>query len=363
MAAESGRPDPPLEDVLFEEGHGFDFFQAVRVLERVYPDRAPVGRDARPADEVVRFRSYTTLSFPPSAIHEITRAADGRAPAAMAVAFMGLTGPLGVLPRHYTELLIERARAKDLALRDFLDLFNHRLISLFYRAWQKYRFPVAYEHARAAGAGHDPFTLGIFDLVGMGTPGLRERLALDDEALVFYAGLLAQHPRSANALENLLADYFGVRVAVTQFVGAWLPLAEENRSRLGPGDANNVLGESAVIGSRVWDQHAKFLLRIGPLPYARFCDFLPSGGALPALAQLPLLFVGHEADFDVQLVLEAGEVPRCRLGDVSARAPRLGWSSWLKTHEFTHDPDDARLTGVATRLGALAAQTRRRTAA
>ena len=98
MAAENGRADPSLEHVLFEEGYRFDFFQAVRVLDRLYPDRQPVGRDATPSREVVRFRSHLSLSFPPSAIHEIARREDGSGPAQMTVAFMGLTGLLGCPP-------------------------------------------------------------------------------------------------------------------------------------------------------------------------------------------------------------------------------------------------------------------------
>jgi type VI secretion system protein ImpH len=352
MAAESRGTDPPLEEILFEEGYRFDFFQAVRVLERLYPNRQPVGRDANPAREVVRFRSHVSLNFPPSAIYEIVPAEDGSGPAQMTVAFMGLTGLLGVLPRHYTELLLERARHKDQALRDFLDLFNHRLISLFYRAWEKYRFPVAYERAVSAGQGDDRFSLYLFDLLGMGTKGLRGRLEVADEALLFYAGLLAQHPRSASALEGLLTDYFGVPVRVGQFIGQWLPLSEASRSRLGPREANNALGISAVAGSNVWDQQAKFRLRLGPLTFAEFCRFLPPGGAFRPLVGLAHFYAGEECDFDVQLVLKAAEVPACRLGETGNHAPRLGWSTWLKSREFLCDAEDAILAGRLASSGA-----------
>jgi type VI secretion system protein ImpH len=351
MAAESRGTDPSLEDILFEEGYRFDFFQAVRVLERLYPDRRPVGRDAEPAREVVRFHSHASLNFPPSAIYEVAPAEGASGPAQMTVAFMGLTGPLGVLPRHYTELLLERMRQKDQALRDFLDLFNHRLISLFYRAWEKYRFPIAYERAVLRGEGDDRFSLYLFDLIGMGSRGLRGRLEVEDEALLFYAGLLAQHPRSASAMEGLLKDYFAVPVEVTQFIGQWLPLSEASRTRLGPGEANNALGVSAVAGSRVWDQQAKFKLRLGPLTFDEFCQFLPSGSAFRPLVGLSRFYAGEECDFDVQLILRAAEVPACRLGQKGEYAPRLGWSTWLKTAEFTCDAVDAILGGRLTRGG------------
>ncbi len=353
MATQSRRADPSLEQVLFEEGYRFDFFQAVRLLERLHADRQPVGREGPPSREVVRFRSRLSLSFPPSAVHEIAPAEDGDGPPRMTVAFMGLTGPLGVLPHHYTEMLVERVSRKDHALRDFFDLFNHRLVSLFYRAWEKYRFPVAYERAAVKGNGRDRFSRYLLDLIGLGTNGLQDRLEVRDEALLFCAGLFAQQPRSASGLEGLLREYFEVPVQVVQFVGQWLPLPEEYRCRLGPDGANNALGSTAVIGSLVWDQQAGFRLRVGPLTFAEYCQFLPSGKAFRPLLQLTRFFAGQVLDFDVQLVLKASEVPGCRLGETGERGPRLGWSAWLKTEAFTRDADDAVFAGRLTRAAGL----------
>jgi type VI secretion system protein ImpH len=354
VAAESRRTDPPLEQQLFQEPYRFDFFQAVRLLERVLPGHGPVGQDTKALAEIVRLRAHNALTFPPSAIHDLVRADDGRPPL-MTVAFMGLTGPSGVLPRHYTELILERARRKDRALPDFLDVFNHRMLSFFYRAWQKYRVPIAHEQAAHRATGEDPFTRSLFDHFGMGTPGLRGRLQVEDQTLLYYAGLLAQHPRSATALEGMLADYLAAPVRVVPFRGEWLPLSEDNRSRLGGGgrEANNALGQTAVLGKRFWDQQARFRLRIGPIGLGLFCDLLPSGREFRALAQLTRLFVGQELDFDVQLVLRRDEVLRCRLGDTGPHAPRLGWSSWLRTKPFTRDADDAVLSRHLTSRGAL----------
>jgi type VI secretion system protein ImpH len=348
MASQSGRPDPSLRDILFEEPFRFDFFQAVRLLELIHPKHQPVGKSARPAEEAVRFRSHVSLSFPPSAIQDLEQPPADEGPARMTAAFMGLAGPLGVLPRHYTELLIERVRRHDYALRDFFDVFNHRLISLFHRAWEKYRFPVPYEHTVKTGGGYDPFSLRLFDFIGMGTGGLRGRLEFGDEALLFYAGLLSQHPRSASALGSMLNDYFAVPVCVTQFVGQWLDITAENRSRLG--SASNVLGASAVAGSRIWDQQAKFKLRVGPLSFAEFNRLLPDGDIHRPFMQMTRYASGQEFDFEIQLVLKAPEVPWCRLGDPRAR---LGFSTWLKVCQFEHDADQVVFSGGLTRLGAL----------
>jgi len=345
MAAESGRTDPSVEEVLFAEGYRFDFFAAVRVLEWLYPERQPVGGKADAAGEIVRFRSRASLSFPASVIYEVVRPSEQAETARMIVTFMGLTGPLGVLPRHYTELLSERARQKDHALHDFLDLFHHRLVSLFYRAWEKYRFPISYERTKARQRGEDRFSAYLFDLIGMGTPGLRGRVEIGDEALLLYAGLLAQHPRSAAAVAGILTDYFEVPVDIIQCTGEWLTLAESDRSRLGAAEHNNALGDGTVLGSRVWDQQARLTLRVGPLSLPDFCDFLPAGIGFRRFVQFAEFLAGQEFDFDIRLVLRASEVPWCRLGQTGMAAPRLGWSTWLKTREFTCDADDAVFSG------------------
>jgi type VI secretion system protein ImpH len=354
MATQSRRADPPLEHLLFEEGYRFDFFQAVRVLERLSLARLPVGRSAIPSKEAVRFRSHLSLSFPPSSIYEVAHSDNGASPPEMVVAFMGLFGLTGVLPRHYTELLLERVRQKDFALRDFLDIFNHRMISLFYRAWEKYRLPVAYERSRSApGADHDPFSRSLFHLVGMGTAGLRGRLKSADEALLYYSGLVAQQPRSASALGALLGDYFDVPVIVRQFVGAWLRVDDENRTRLRRGDSNNQLGITTMLGARCWDQQAGFTLAIGPLKFQRFREFLPCESGFRAVVELTRFLVGLPLDFDVQLVLQAAEVPACRLTRPGPEALRLGWSSWLKTREFSYDAAEAVLGRHLTRMQKL----------
>src|SRR5262249_43284503 len=191
----------------------FDFFQAVRLLERVFLEQAQddprrrrhaVGREEPPEREVVRFRALPSLSFPAGSISELRPPAAGAAangegpPPEMSVAFLGRVGPSGVLPHHSPPLLLQRIRDKDSALRDSLALFHHRLISFFYRAWEKYRLPFAYERCRIdpPDDGMDPATGGLYALVGLGTAGLRGQLEVDDEAFLFYSGHFAHYPRS-----------------------------------------------------------------------------------------------------------------------------------------------------------------------
>jgi type VI secretion system protein ImpH len=322
---------------IYEDGCKFGFFQAVRVLERLYRDRAALGYDFPPSREVVRIGARVSLEFPASEIQTVMRGAGEDPQPLMTVNFMGLTGPSGELPHHYTELLLQRLTEKDLTLRDFLDLINHRFLSFFYRAWEKYRFAVAFERG-----GDNEFTRYLYNMIGMGTGGLQRRLAVKDIALLFYAGLFAQHPHSASALEGILRDYYGVPARVEQFVGRWVRLGAENETRLGR--HNSCLGRSAVLGSYVWDRQSKFQVHLGSIDISTFRDLLPCGSGFKGLTQLVRLFAGLEYDFDIRLRLFAEQVPCCCLRSDGGPGAHLGWSSWLKTREFSRDAQDTVLS-------------------
>jgi type VI secretion system protein ImpH len=329
--ATTGRPSNPdisgsaAEAELREEPYLFEFFQAVRLLERLFPDKSPVGRFHPPSAEVVRFVANSTLVFPASQVQSLEWPKDGAG--RMKVNFMGLTGPEGVLPLYYTSLVAERTRSGDRSAADFFDIFNHRIISLFYLAWEKYRFSIAYERE-----GLDPFSHHLMDLIGLGTPGLQDRLAVLDDSLLYYAGLLAQHPRSAEALRYLLGDYFEVPVEVEQFAGGWYPLDRNTQTALEGGlSESEQLGFGAVVGDEVWDQTARVRIAIGPLSLEQYEDFLPQGSAFEPLRALTDFFSNGEFDFEIQLILDRRDVPPCELGAEGEHAPQLGWHTYIKT--------------------------------
>jgi type VI secretion system protein ImpH len=334
-ATEPAIPDhSEIWDALEREPFRFNFFQAVRLLERLMPERAPVGTFVQPSREVVHFGTHPSISFPPSQLYSLTHKRDE--PARMTVNFMGLTGPLGVLPQYYTELMIARGRAKDHALREFLDIFNHRLISLFFQAWQKYRFTVAYERGE-----RDRFSHHLLDLIGLGTEGLQNRQSVADDSLIYYAGLLGQWPRSASALRQVLTDYFDVPVEIEQFAGGWFKLDKETQCCFDDGlSLSEQLGVGAVVGDEIWDQQSSVRVKLGPLTLTQYLDFLPNGTAYTPLRGLLGFFAGAEFDFEVQLILERDEVPPCELGAEGGALPQLGWVTWMKTAPFTRDPGD-----------------------
>ena len=355
--------DRPLESQLFAEPQRFGFFQAVRLLERLFSERSrddprlrrsPVGGDVPPEEEVVRFRGAAALHFPATEVATIEDAQPADAerglhavPPTMTVNFLGLAGPSGVLPDHYTEHLLVRLRRKDRAFRDFLDLFQHRAVSRFHRAWEKYRLPFRHERAAAAGRA-DEAVWTLQCLVGRGTRGHTGRLTVHDDAFLWFSGHFARRTRTASALEEMLNDYFELPVRIVQFEGEWLGLGLDQRSVL-PTSLDergrfNRLGHDTILGAHVWDVQGRFRVRVGPLRYTQFREFMPGGTLLDPFCDFTRAYVGAEFAFDVQPVLAPREAIPCCLGSDVPDRPRLGWNTWLRTKDVEHEFDDVAFT-------------------
>jgi type VI secretion system protein ImpH len=336
MAAHDGGKKHPVKEWLYAEGPSFDFFQAVKLLEFQAAKRRElahppdlsdysVGRGVEPSKEAVRFKSSVRLDFPADDIASVQPPqcppghAGCQAPV-MTVNFMGLTGGYGPLPKSVTELILGRLWHKDRALRDFLDIFNHRLISLFYRIRKTHRFGLDMRPP-----GEDTIAGYVYAVLGLGTPALRDQI--HDRPLLRYAGLLGQQPRSMVGLERLLEDHFKVGVEGEQFKGGWLRLEKGQWTTVGARGQNNRLGVDSVLGTRVWDQQSAFELKLGPLTLEQFTDFLPVGWGFGPLCEMVRFYVGDELDFSFRLTLRAGEARESRLS--AQGGARLGWTSWL----------------------------------
>ena len=334
MAAGGWGTTGPLTEAIFKEGFRFSFYQAVRLLEIIHAERRPVGEGAIPERETVHFAATVGMAFPAGDIQDVADCADLQRPPVMTVNVMGLAGAFGPLPAPYTELILERRRRKDTALQAFLDLFNHRLISLLYRVRKIYRVGFDFcspEHTFAARA--------LFSLMGMGTEGLRRRIPVDDRSLLVFAAMFGPQPRSMHGLETVLGHHFQVPVRGRPFLGRWLTVSLDEQTRLGRSGANRALGDGALLGGRVWDQQSKFEIVVGPLNHDQLPDFLPGRRAFTVLCELTRLYAGDELEFDVRLVVEGLDAPLCPLNRVSG--PQLGWTSWLRCRTVPDRPPAA----------------------
>lgn len=338
MAATRRRRTAALIDALFAAPERYEFRQAVRLIERharrlrqrSSADDGTPRPSAAAGDAVMRFKAATGLAFPLAEIEQLGREGP-QGPAVFRVTFLGLNGPSGVLPRYYSELVLRSVKQKSTALRDLLDLLNHRAIVLHLAASRKYRLPANVENAAAPGG--DALTAAIFALIGFGTAGLRDRLAVEDATLLYYSGLFAQTRRSAVGLKMVVSDYLGLPIRIEQFAGRWTALADHDLTRLGgAADANGrfaALGVTTVAGRRVWDVQGSFRIRIGPLDYRQFAQLLPGSALMREVAALVRTYAGPTLAYDIALDLKGETIPECQLVTEGAVLPRLGWNTWL----------------------------------
>lgn len=307
---------------LAERPYDFDFFQALRHIECLFADKPRIGQALRPGDEAIRLGQDTSLAFAPAALASFAPATEA-APARLDVNFFGMLGPNGPLPLHLTEYARERQiHAGDATFKRFLDIFHHRFIEMFYRAWAQ-----AQPTANLDRPAQDRFAVYVGALMGLAGERMRRRDAISDYAKLHYVTALASQVRNRDGLAAVLADYFGVPVRVEEFVGHWMELPRRERTRLGAADDGAVLGRGAVLGANVWDRQSKIRLWLGPMRLTQYEEFLPGGPAWPRLVAWLRHYLYFELEWDVQLLLIQSEIPKAALG----RCVRLGCTAWLGT--------------------------------
>ncbi|MEK8032540.1 type VI secretion system baseplate subunit TssG [Ideonella sp. DXS29W] len=360
----------PLNELLGSP-HRFGFHQAVRLLTR-WMRRSPTGAskgtvgaatdveragtdaedELAPASHngqavALRYRNNLSLSFPASEIAQLSVSRSGQGQVErieITPAFMGLLGINGALPSYYTELFAHREEAphRDPSARAFLDIFQHRAVSLFHDAWRKHRLALQYEQD-----GDKRFLPMALSIAGIGQGPLQRRLqaqrgGVADHTLAFYAGTLQQRHIGATQLQGMLSHYFGVPVQVTQFVGRWFTLGESSRTLLGM--ANATLGAAAVVGERVWQRDLRLRITMGPLSRADLQRFLPGAPGALALREWLTLLTGVSLEYEVRLQLKAQAVSTVQLGggpDTVEACARLGWDTFIQTRPSPIDRSEA----------------------
>jgi type VI secretion system protein ImpH len=329
MADQNRTTAAPLISELLRNPHQFTFYQAVRLLNACTREAVPPGRTGPANREQLRFRPHASFAFPTSDVESVEQISAGRETDSvyrMTVTFTGLYSSVSPLPAFYTEELIAGNETES-NRRDFLDLFHHRIISLIYRSWEKYRYYLQFQPG-----GRDQFSQWMYAVVGLGGAAQREGLELDWERLLAYIGLLSMRSRSAPTLARIISHYFrGLPVAIQQCVERWVVIDHSQQARLGADNCS--LGKDCTIGERVLDRSGKFRVCAGPLGFADFRKYLPDGQAYRPLQDLVRFSLRDPLEFDLSLTLLKDEIPDLDLG---AENPcRLGWSTWLGDH-----PDD-----------------------
>lgn len=296
----------------------YDFFQALRRLECAYREKPRIGHSKRSVDDPVRFEQEPSLACAARTIASVEPGAGGLPPR-LSVYFLGMFGPGGPLPLHLTEHALGRARDfGDQTFARFVDVFHHRLLSLFYRAWASAQPAVNFDRPES-----DRYADYIGSLFGLGMSSLRDRDEMPDFAKLYFAGRLAMQTRNAEGLVAVLGDFFGFPVRIVPFVGHWIDLPADCVSELGM--PSGTLGKSFTLGARVWDCQYKFRIVLGPLAFRDYERLLPGGASLRRLVAIVRNYAGEELSWELQSILMKEQVPLLALG----RRGRLGLTTWL----------------------------------
>ncbi len=336
MADEDRTPPHALElyRALGAAPYAFDFFQALRRIEAAHPDRPRFGESTRPAEDPVRLGQIPSVIFAPATLADFVPA--GERPARLSTYFFGVFGPSGALPLHITEYARDRQRnAGDPTLARFVDIFHHRMLSLFYRAWAAAQPTVSHDRPDV-----DRFGTYVASLFGLGFAEARQRDAMPDLAKLHFAGRLANQTRNAEGLRAIIADFFKLPVEIDEFIPEWVSLPPHSLCMLGEAPETGTLGSTATAGAHIRVFHHKFRILIGPIGFADYARLLPGGKSLERLVPIVRNYVGDEFSWDVNLILLKDEVPELRLG----KAGLLGWTSWLGTRRSERDAADLLLT-------------------
>ncbi len=316
--------------------HGF--YQTMRELEAITPERPRLGRSQRPRQDALRLAQEPSTIFASAALSSLEPGAEGR-PSRLLVHFFGLFGPDGPLPLHLTDHARDRRRNhRDPSFQRFADIFHHRAMSLFWRAWADVRPTVSFDRPN-----EDRFQTYVGSLMGLGQDSLRNRDAMPDLTKLHFAGLFANQTRHASGLGAILSSFFTMPVQIECFIGAWLTMPKSDHSALGIDRRSGVLGESILLGASVWSRQNKFRIVIGPLSLAEYLRLLPGGQSFRRLIPIVRNYAGDTMLWDVNLVLRAEEIPRTVLG----KQGRLGWTSWLHNKNNTQDAADLFLDASA----------------
>ncbi|MBI4702753.1 MAG: type VI secretion system baseplate subunit TssG [Deltaproteobacteria bacterium] len=301
----------------------FSFYRLLYLLERLFPRTPRLGYTGPAREERIRLRAAPSLVFASSDVSELgyRPLADGVRRAQVSVAFLGLYGSASPLPTHFVEeISLSVHQGGPQPVRELLDVLHHRLLTLCYRAWAKYRLSVGYLRD-----GHDTFTRRMFCAVGLDGFGKGKTL-INPFYFLKFAPLLASKSRSARGLQVVLDELLdGIGVQIEQFVGHWTLIEKPVRNKLGV--ANHQLGEDLVIGRYVYDGSGRYTVVLGPLQYDDYLSFLPGGHRRPFLQSVINTFTPGIHDVMLELHVDLEAAPRFQLA--SPRAATLSRTAWL----------------------------------
>jgi type VI secretion system protein ImpH len=331
MAGTDRTATDSLIESLSENPYEYDFFQLLRKLQALYPDNPRIGESIRLSQDWIRLRQEVSLAFASSTIKRVEKDEETGI-LNIFNQFFGLWGANGPMPHDVTQYILDQKRDyDDSTLANFADIFHHRLLSFFFKAWADAQKTVDYDRPEDA-----QFPRFINSFFGAGMEGFRTRDSIPDAAKTYYSGHLSSATQHQSGLQAILEDFFGIKTQIKPFVGHWMTLPEDCCHHLDESESNGFLGQNTILGDTVWDCQLKFRVVMGPMGKEDYERILPGGKSYQMLKDWVNLYTDQVMLWDLQLILKAEAAKPIVLGE----SGNLGWGTWLMTESLKEDSED-----------------------
>ncbi len=326
METENRQESDSIKEIICDNPAGFDFFRLMSLLE--VREGKPLGTSSSPRRERFRLEQEASLNFPPSSVASAKYDEDSDR-LDVVIRCLGMMGANGILPTVLTEHVIRRMRSKrDKTLYAFINMLQHRLFTLFYRAWALNRPSVDY-----TWGSESKYRNHIASLAGVHDVHEEHPCQIEPRASMYYCGIFGAYTANRDDLIAFLEDYFEVPFKLFEFVGNWLVISKDDRARLGRVANTTTLGLNLVLGERIWNAHLRYRIHIGPVDHDNFLRFLPNHPSFYRLRDSLQKYVGSQYDCILTMTLRAKKVPSISLGKKSF----LGWNTWLGKRQDSTD--------------------------
>ncbi|KPX21806.1 Type VI secretion protein [Pseudomonas syringae pv. delphinii] len=284
-----------------------NLYRFCQLLEQALPNHPLLGSSAHPADDPVRFRPDPGMGFPAGELKAIETDEDyPERPATVRTRLLGLYGVDSPMPTTFLDDIAQRREGHE-ALEAFLDIFNHRIFTQFYRIWRKYSYPATFE-----AGGADATSQCLLGLIGLGIPGTTQQIATPTSrflALLSVMRLPTRNAEGITALVKLLAP--NTKTRVTPHCTQKVPLAQPaSLCRHHPVS----LSQGTPLGSVGFDanSHLHLALFTEELDEAR--GWLPGSHLHNDLLVLLRVYLGWRCTAKLQLSLPIHSLPKPLLG-------------------------------------------------
>jgi len=314
--------------------YNFDFFMALRFLERSNPDKPIIGDNNLLSEEIVKLGQEPFVAFPASNLSKFENE-TGKTPK-LDTRFLGFFGPQGALPLTTTLETLNWADREDDSFLRFTEIFSNRFQQLFFRAWANSR-PIAHMDR----PGEDRFLRYLGSFIGVGVAPFFERDSVEDISKIAYTGMISTEIKSASRLQRFLRGIFKLDIEINERIPSWLEFEADDCGALGK--LSSSLGSDIFLGRKVLSINERIRISVNIDDLETYNSFLPGKEKFQKLKDLIIFNIGHRYEFELVLALNKKEAPSVKLG----KSGKLGWTSWVAPEKGNESNDqyfrDARI--------------------